>query len=178
MLLNKVWVDCHTKRRTAESTLDFLKLSASDRCFQQPPCKPIFMCQGLNTLHWGWSSPPINRNPYKGYIKPLQLGWWVYQFIPWKTMGGDQPTHATTPFIKLLRPNSRRHECQHFHLHQMAPRLRKRVDGGTPRGNDTFVGWFRNPVNSPVEVTRLVVSPIIYISQVQDFVHQQCSPKN
>ena len=84
MLLNKVWVDCHTKRRTAESTLDFLKLSASDRCFQQPPCKPIFMCQGLNTLHWGWSSPPINRNPYKGYIKPLQLGWWVYQFIPWK----------------------------------------------------------------------------------------------
>ena len=36
------------------------------------------MCQGLNSLYWGWSSgdghPTFNRNPFNGYINPY---YWV-----------------------------------------------------------------------------------------------------
>ena len=33
----------------------------------------IYMCHGLNSLYWGWSSH-LNRNPYNGYINPY---YWV-----------------------------------------------------------------------------------------------------
>ena len=62
------------------------------------------MCQGLNSLYWGWSST-FNRKSLQWVCKPLLLGWVSHPLLYGNVMGVGRPQHKWIE-VKQLRPQT------------------------------------------------------------------------